>query len=369
MPRRSISLEICGPAPWTTTVRAPASASASRTEAAATRPPSFRTTSRRVLRVEPDVVVREVGGEVGGFSRSRGRGRARSCRPRPPSCGTRPGGRAALEDGGPVERDGQQVRVEMREAAVRRRRAGRGEHPAPVRVVPEGGGLDERRRGDAAARSPARPPPVELAPETRISRTTVAPSPSATIWRERSAQTSRSAAANRASGAASRATPDCAVREQDDGVVRRAVAVDRDAVERLLDGRPEKARRPRPARAGSRWSRPRASSRARDGSSPRPWPSRRRRSRRRRRTAVFGPASVVRIASDAAGPPPGERVAAASSTPLNELLHRQPRSYDARSRGRRPPPARARAAAPCARRSRRRPPRPRGRWPRSPRRR
>jgi hypothetical protein len=31
---------------------------------------------------------------------------------------------------------------------------------------------------------------------------------------------------------------------------------------------------------------------------------------------VFGPASVVRIASDAAGPPPGESVAAASSTPL-----------------------------------------------------
>ena len=45
--------------------------------------------------------------------------------------------------------------------------------------------------------------------ETRISSTTVAPSPSATIWREMSAQTSRSAAANRASDAASRATADC----------------------------------------------------------------------------------------------------------------------------------------------------------------
>ena len=32
-------------------------------------------------------------------------------------------------------------------------------------------------------------------------------------------------------------------------------------------------------------------------------------------TAVFGPASVVRIASDAAGPPPVERAAAAASTP------------------------------------------------------
>ena len=36
-------------------------------------------------------------------------------------------------------------------------------------------------------------------------------------------------------------------------------------------------------------------------------------------TAVFGPASVVRIAWDAAGPPPGERVAAAASTPLNSF--------------------------------------------------
>ena len=46
------------------------------------------------------------------------------------------------------------------------------------------------------------------APRTRISSTTVAPSPSATICRARSAQTSRSAAANRSSETASRPTPD-----------------------------------------------------------------------------------------------------------------------------------------------------------------
>ena len=46
----------------------------------------------------------------------------------------------------------------------------------------------------------------------------------------------------------------------------------------------------------------------------------------RRRRAVFGPLSVVRIASAAASPPPGESAAAAASTPAEELLHRQPRA-------------------------------------------
>ena len=67
-PRRSISAEICGPAPWTTHDVVPAGAEAERSPRPRRRRRRRRTSrrggSRRVLRVDADVVVGEVGGEV-----------------------------------------------------------------------------------------------------------------------------------------------------------------------------------------------------------------------------------------------------------------------------------------------------------------
>ena len=65
-PRRCISAEICGPAPWTTTTGPPSpSSSQVLRDVVRTAPPTLSDAwSRRVLRVDPHVVVGEVGREV-----------------------------------------------------------------------------------------------------------------------------------------------------------------------------------------------------------------------------------------------------------------------------------------------------------------
>ena len=179
-PRRSISAVICGPAPWTTHDLVLVGASSS-TCCAPPRPTAAADLDDdqahdAVLRVDADVVVGEVGGEVR---------RAAGAEPEvelDPADGARrasgsaPIGAPAAKTGVPLKRSESAVRVELREAAVRRRRAGGGEHAAPVRVAAEGGRLDERRGGDPAGdrrrlgrRSP-RPRPRSRAGRSRPRR-------------------------------------------------------------------------------------------------------------------------------------------------------------------------------------------------------
>ena len=75
---------------------------------------------------------------------------------------------------------------------------------------------------------------------TTISSTTVAPSPSATIWRARSAQTVCNAPAN--AGVVARGIAG-AVGEEHHRIVRRAVPVDGDPIERPLDRRSQEGGR------------------------------------------------------------------------------------------------------------------------------
>ena len=92
--------------------------------------------------------------------------------------------------------------------------------------------------GDVAIlRATASASESDSAPETAISRSTVAPSPSETISRASAAQTSWSAAASCCVARRAPLEAARAVREQHDSVVRRALAVDRDAVEARVDRR------------------------------------------------------------------------------------------------------------------------------------
>ena len=77
------------------------------------------------------------------------------------------------------------------------------------------------------------------APVTAISAMTVTPSPSATIFRGEVGAHLVQRGAERPVACRRAPDPARAVREQQHRVVRRALAVDGDRVERLVDGRPE----------------------------------------------------------------------------------------------------------------------------------
>ena len=147
------------------------------------------------------------------------------------------GGKPREQDGHAVDHDREQVGVELRVAALELRRAGGARDPAPVRVVPVERGLDERRGGDPlgdrarlgvarrAANRDLRDHGHTLAVGDDLLRELAADLPQAE--RELLVGGGRPLDAARA------------VREQQHGVARRALAVDRDRVEAGVDRRPE----------------------------------------------------------------------------------------------------------------------------------
>ena len=118
---------------------------------AATRPPSFRTTgrSRRVLRVEPDVVVREVGREVRSLAVAETEVELDPCRPARRARGRDPSAPRSRRPAVPSNETESRSGSRCAKPPFHGAEPGRGEDAAPVRVVPEGCGLDERRGRDA----------------------------------------------------------------------------------------------------------------------------------------------------------------------------------------------------------------------------
>ena len=200
------------------------------------------------------------------------------------------------------------------------------------------------------------------APETLISATSVAPSPSATTWPR---QVAADLGERRGNASSSRAAPERAVREQHDRVVRRALAVDRDRVEALCDGGPQELDRLAGCERVVGRDDGEHRREVRDGSSRSPSPSRRRRSRRVATAATFDFVSVVRIASAASSPPSAESAASRGVEAGDDAVHRQRRADHA---GREDDDLLGRETEqrrPRARRSRRRRARPARRWRRS----
>ena len=120
-----------------------------------------------------------------------------------------------------------------------RRRAGRREHAAPVRVVSEGGGLDERRGRDAARNGgrlglAGRAGDIDLEQHGRA--LAVRHDLGREVGTDLSERGGEARVGRRVARHAARA-----VGEQDDRVVRRALAVDRDAIEALCDDGPQEA--------------------------------------------------------------------------------------------------------------------------------
>ena len=155
---------------------------------------TFTHASRRVLRVDLHVVVREVGGEVGGAGRAEPEVELDLADR--PSSGTSAAGRLARRRRG---------RRRSSAASAGRRRPARSRprrtpSPAAARMRPQFGSRPNAAvltSGEVAIRfAIAFASPALAAPLTSTSSRTVAPSPSMTICRDRSAQTSPSAAAN-----------------------------------------------------------------------------------------------------------------------------------------------------------------------------
>ena len=112
------------------------------------------------------------------------------------------------------------------------------ERPAAARTRPQFGSppwIAVRTRFEfVMVRAARRASAAEAAPRTRTSNTFVAPSPSATIIRARSAHTVWTPSSNSREVRALRRHAGVAVREHEQRVVRAGVAVDRDRVERRV---------------------------------------------------------------------------------------------------------------------------------------
>ena len=148
-----------------------------------------------------------------------------------------PGRAAVLEHRGAVEGHAQPVRVEVRETAVPRGRAGRSEHAAPVRVASERGGLDERRRRHAERDRPRLLVGRGMAHDDLQHDGRALPVRD-DLAGEVGAHVLEGPGEQCVVGSIALALG--AMGEEDDRIVRRAVPVDRDPVERPLDGGPEK---------------------------------------------------------------------------------------------------------------------------------
>ena len=225
------------------------SATSSRTRRgpAATAPPILTTIwSRAVVRVDADVVGREVARQV---ARAAGAEPEVELDRRAVAPATPARRRAARRARARARRRSPSVtrRIEPRVAAVERRRAGRGEHAAPVRVVSVGSAV--LTSGEVAMRRAIAPFASSAAPVTRSRATTVTPSPSATILPGELRRTPRRAPPSNAASSRARATAPFAssttvsfVEHSPSTEIALKLSLDR--------GRGTRA--PRPARAGSR---------------------------------------------------------------------------------------------------------------------
>ena len=184
---------------------------------------------------------------------------------------------------------------------------------APVGVAAEEGRLDERRVGHGPRDAP-RPRRASLAPSTVRRIVRVAPSPSATMATARRSRAGVSASPEHRQARRARAShPTLRWQRPIDGVVGRLLPVDRDAVERAVDGAAAAGRPVAGAARRRRWSRSTASWPCWGEIMPPPLAAKPRRTSPLGQVdvegAVLGVRSVVRMAVANSRPPAADELA------------------------------------------------------------